>query len=82
MGMFSHVILVVYSLSAIGQDFHRKLLSLYVDSQLARTIFVGDRTFTKAIGSKIKGNYLSNILSIQLEKSTYFIKNDCSRFCA
>ena len=42
------------SLCATGQNFHRELLSLYVDNQLAEDYFSGGRTAIRAIGPKTK----------------------------
>ena len=67
-----------------GQDFHRKLLSLYSYIRLAklRLFLQMVDSHDKAVGPRKRGNYLSNVLSIQLENCTYFIKNDSSGLCA
>ena len=44
------------------RNFRRKLMSLYVDNQLAEDFFfAGGRAVTQAIGPKQNGNYLSNV---------------------
>ena len=73
---------MINTLCVTEQDIRRKLLSPCVDNQLAQTIFAGGRPVTKAIEAKEKDNYLSNVQNTQFEKYTYFIKNDCSVYCA
>ena len=74
-----HNILLV---CATGQDFHWKLPPLYADIQSAKNTSAGGGTVTKATGPKEKDSYLSNILIIQLDKYTDFVKNDYSGICA
>ena len=40
-----------------------RMLSLFVENQLAKTIFADSRTVIRTIGQKQKGKYLSNALS-------------------
>ena len=58
------MLMVYYTQRATGQDFHRKLLTLYVDDQLAEDHFAIDQTVTRATDPKQKGNYHSNVLNI------------------